>query len=150
MKKLTEACSSFGFTNVWTQDGKIICQEDNRIKVFLTNCVQRSHLKVSFKIAAPSCFDIQREKTHNFSLVLDIVFREICYSYFFVNMQANKPSLYWKDVGNKLYFKDFVSTLLNLLKLPVYLRRTLLNGCLQDVANTQDKNAVWKFVQRKL
>ena len=24
MKKLTEACNSFGFTNVWTQDGKIL------------------------------------------------------------------------------------------------------------------------------
>ena len=106
--------------------------------------------RCSFKIAAPSCFYIQREKTHNFSLVLDVVFREICYSYFFVNMQASKPSLCWKDVGNKLYFKDFLSTLLNLLRLPVYLRSTLLNGCLQDVANAQDKNVVWKFVQRKL
>ena len=34
MKKLTEARNSFGFTNVWTQDGKILCKEDNRIKVF--------------------------------------------------------------------------------------------------------------------
>ena len=49
MKKLTEARNSFGFTNVWTQDGKILCKEDNRIKVFLTNCVQRSHLKVFLK-----------------------------------------------------------------------------------------------------
>ena len=48
-KKLTEARNSFGFTNVWTQDGKILCKEDNRIKVFLTNCVQRSHLKVFLK-----------------------------------------------------------------------------------------------------
>ena len=34
MKKLTEACNSFGFTNMWTQDGKILCKEDNRIKGF--------------------------------------------------------------------------------------------------------------------
>ena len=34
MKKLPEARNSFGFTNVWTQDGKILCKEDNRIKVF--------------------------------------------------------------------------------------------------------------------
>ena len=37
IKKLTEACNSFGTTNVSTQDGKILCEEDNRIKVFLTN-----------------------------------------------------------------------------------------------------------------
>ena len=116
---------------------------------WLTVC-RKATWRCSFKIAAPSCFYIQREKTHNFSLVLDIVFRKTCYSYFFVNMQANKLILCWKDVGNKLYFKDFVSKLLNLLGLPVYLRRTLLNGCLQDVANAQDKNVVWKFVQRKL
>ena len=34
MKKLTEARNRFGFTNVWTQDGKILCKEDNRIKGF--------------------------------------------------------------------------------------------------------------------
>ena len=34
MKKLTEARKNFGFTNVWTQDGRIICKEGNRIKVF--------------------------------------------------------------------------------------------------------------------
>ena len=34
MKKLTEARNSFGFTNVWTQDGKILCKEGNRIKGF--------------------------------------------------------------------------------------------------------------------
>ena len=39
MKKRTEARNSFGFTMVWTQDGKILCREDNRIKVFSTNCV---------------------------------------------------------------------------------------------------------------
>ena len=27
-------CNSFGFTNVWTQDEKILCKEDNRIKAF--------------------------------------------------------------------------------------------------------------------
>ena len=42
----------------------------------------------------------------------------------------------------KLYFKDFVSTLLNLLGVPVYLGHTLLSGCFQDVANAQDKNVV--------
>ena len=40
MKKLAEACNSFSFTNVWTQDRKILCKEDNRIKVFLTSWVQ--------------------------------------------------------------------------------------------------------------
>ena len=40
-KKLTEArnslaCNFLGFTNVWTQGEKILCKEDNRIKVFLT------------------------------------------------------------------------------------------------------------------
>ena len=34
MKKLTEARNSFGFTNVWTQGGKILCNEGNRIKGF--------------------------------------------------------------------------------------------------------------------
>ena len=34
MKKFTEAHNSFGFTNVWTQDGKILCKKDNRINVF--------------------------------------------------------------------------------------------------------------------
>ena len=34
VKKLTKARNSFGFTNVWTQDGKILCKEDSRIKVF--------------------------------------------------------------------------------------------------------------------
>ena len=34
MKKLTEARNSFGFTKVWTQGGKILYKEDNRIKVF--------------------------------------------------------------------------------------------------------------------
>ena len=29
MNELTEARTSFGFTNVWTQDGKIHCREDN-------------------------------------------------------------------------------------------------------------------------
>ena len=50
MKELTEARNSFGFTNVWTQGGKILCKEDNRIKgFFLTDCMQRSHLKVFLK-----------------------------------------------------------------------------------------------------
>ena len=34
MKKFTEVRNSFGFNNVWTQDGRILCKEDNRIKVF--------------------------------------------------------------------------------------------------------------------
>ena len=34
MKKLTEAHNSFSFTNLWTQDGKILCKEDNRIIFF--------------------------------------------------------------------------------------------------------------------
>ena len=34
MKNLVEARNSFGFTNVWTQGGKILCKEDNRIKAF--------------------------------------------------------------------------------------------------------------------
>ena len=34
MKKPTEASNSFGFTNVRTQDMKILCKEDNRVKVF--------------------------------------------------------------------------------------------------------------------
>ena len=42
----------------------------------------------------------------------------------------------------KLYFKDFVSTILNLLGVPVYLGHTVLSGCFQDVANAQDKNVV--------
>ena len=33
-----------------------------------------------------------------------------------------------------------MSTLLNLLGVPVYLKHTLLDGCFQDVANAQDKN----------
>ena len=33
IKRHTEAHNSFGFTNVWTQEGKILCKEDNRIKV---------------------------------------------------------------------------------------------------------------------
>ena len=33
IKRHTEARNSFGFINVWTQDGKILCKEDNRIKV---------------------------------------------------------------------------------------------------------------------
>ena len=41
MKKLTEARNSFGFTNVWTQDGKILCNEDNRIKGFFLLIVCR-------------------------------------------------------------------------------------------------------------
>ena len=49
MKKLTEAHKSFGFTNVWTQDEKILGKDNNRIKVFFTNCVQRNHLKVFLK-----------------------------------------------------------------------------------------------------
>ena len=49
MKKLTEAHNSFGFTNVWTQDEKILGKDNNRIKVFFTNCVQRNHLKVFLK-----------------------------------------------------------------------------------------------------
>ena len=42
----------------------------------------------------------------------------------------------------KLYFKDFVSTLLNLLGVTVCLRHTLLNGCFPDVAHAQDKKFV--------
>ena len=45
MKKLAEAHNSFRFTKVWTQDGKILCKEDNKIKgFFLTNCVQEQPL----------------------------------------------------------------------------------------------------------
>ena len=39
MKKLTEAGNSFRFTNLWTQDGRILCKEDN--KDFLTICAQK-------------------------------------------------------------------------------------------------------------
>ena len=49
----------------------------------------------------------------------------------------------------QLFFKDFVSTFLNFLRVPVYLGHTLLYGCFQDVANKQDKNVAWKFVLRK-
>ena len=34
MKKLTETRNSFGFTNVKTQEGRILCKEDNGIKGF--------------------------------------------------------------------------------------------------------------------
>ena len=40
MKKPTEARNPFGLTNVWTQYGKILCKKDNRLKGFLTNCMQ--------------------------------------------------------------------------------------------------------------
>ena len=108
MKKLTEARNSFGFTNVWTQGGKILCNEDNRIKGFfwLTVCREATR-RCSLKIAGPSCFYIQREKTHNFSGVLNIVCGKICFSSFFVNLQTNKPSLCWKDIGNKVIFQGF-------------------------------------------
>ena len=43
MKKLTEAGNSFGFTNLWTQDGRILCKEDN--KDFLTICAQIQQLE---------------------------------------------------------------------------------------------------------
>ena len=67
MKKLTEASNSFGFTNVRTQDEKI-------------------HLYFII-------IYIQREKTHNFSGVLNIFCGKICFSSFLVNLQTNKPSL---------------------------------------------------------
>lgn len=45
MEKLTEARKRFGFTNLWTQDEKILCKEDNTVKVFfLTNCMQEQLL----------------------------------------------------------------------------------------------------------
>ena len=34
IKKLPEARNSFGFTNAWAHDEKILCKEDSRIKVF--------------------------------------------------------------------------------------------------------------------
>ena len=41
MKKLAEARNSFGFHDVCTQDEKIRCKQDNRIKVFFfTNCAR--------------------------------------------------------------------------------------------------------------
>ena len=61
--------------------------------------------RCSLKIVAPSCFYIQTEKIHNFSGVLDIVCGNICFSSFFVNLQANKTSLCWKDIGNKVIFQ---------------------------------------------
>ena len=76
MKKLTEARNSFGFTNVWIRDGKILCKEDNRIKIFFINCVKRSQLEVFLK---NSCF-----------LILSV---GKFVSPFSVNLQANKPSL---------------------------------------------------------
>ena len=81
MKKLTEASNSFGFTNVRTQDEKI-------------------HLYFII-------IYIQREKTHNFSGVLNIFCGKICFSSFLVNLQTNKPSLCWKDIGNKITFQGF-------------------------------------------
>ena len=40
MEKLTEARKMFGFTNVWTQDEKILCKEDTiQSKFYLTNCM---------------------------------------------------------------------------------------------------------------
>ena len=76
--------------------------------VFLTYCVQRRHLeRCSLKIAAPRCFYIHREKTHNFSGVLNIVCGELCSSSFLVNLQANKPNLCWKDIGNMVIFQGF-------------------------------------------
>ena len=42
MKKLTEARNRFGFTNFCTQNGKILCNEDNKIKVFFDLlCIRR-------------------------------------------------------------------------------------------------------------
>ena len=83
MKKLTGARNSFGFTNLWTQDGKILCKEDSRIKGFFWLIVYREVTwRCSLKIAAPSCFYIQREKTHNFSGALNIVCGEVCFSSF--------------------------------------------------------------------
>ena len=151
MKKLTEARNSFGFTNVWTQGGKILCNEDNRIKGFfwLTVCREATR-RCSLKIAGPSCFYIQREKTHNFSGVLNIVCGKICFSSFFVNLQTNKPSLCWKDIGNKVIFQGFCEYTSKPIGSTSLFGDTLLSGCFQDAANAQDKNVVWKFVQRKL
>ena len=39
VKKPPEARNSFGFIIVSTQDRKILCKKNNRIKGFLTNCV---------------------------------------------------------------------------------------------------------------
>ena len=61
----------------------------------------------SLKIAAPSCFYIQREKTHKFRGVLNVVCGEICFSSFFINLQANKLNLCWKDIDHKVIFQGF-------------------------------------------
>ena len=107
MKKLTEARIGFGFTNMWTQDGKILCKEDKRIKgFFLTNCVQSSPLEVFLK---NSC------KTHNFSGVLKNVCRGVCFSSFFVNLQANKLRLCWKDICYTVIFQGICEFIFKLL-----------------------------------
>ena len=71
--------------------------------------------RCSLKIAAPSCFYIQREKTHNFSGVLNVVFEEICFSSFFVNLKTKKPSLCWKGISNKVIFQGFCEHTFKLL-----------------------------------
>ena len=52
MKKLTEARNSFGFTSVWIRDAKILCKEDNRIKIFLLIVWREATWRCSLKIAA--------------------------------------------------------------------------------------------------
>ena len=63
--------------------------------------------RCSLKVAAPSCSYIQRKKTHNFSGVLNIVCGKVCFSSFLVNLQANKPSLCWKDICSIVIFQGF-------------------------------------------
>ena len=63
--------------------------------------------RFSLKIAAPSYFHVQREKTHNFSGVLKNVCGGVCFSSFFVNLQANKPCLCWKDICYTVIFQGF-------------------------------------------
>ena len=53
MKKLTEPRNTFGFSNVWTQDGKLI---GSNIFVFDQLCAGEATGSCSLKIADPSCF----------------------------------------------------------------------------------------------
>ena len=105
--------------------------------------------RCSLNIAAPSYFYIQREKTHNFSVVLKIVCGEFVALLFLLICTPTNHVFAEKIFVIQLFFKDSVSTFLNFLRAPVYFGNTLLNGCFQDVANAQAKNVVWKFALRK-
>ena len=69
MEKLTEACNSFGFTNVWTRDGKILHKATESMCFFLfffflLIVCRVATRKCSLKISAPNYFYMQRYNSH--------------------------------------------------------------------------------------